>query len=73
MDPNANLAEQDRIIQDLSATVDRVDQRRLNDLRHDLCKWIDCGGFQPEWNAHPQAAHYFALLYGFDVPSLIQE
>lgn len=51
MDPNANLAEQDRL---LNAET-RTDKQRRSELRQALQAWIASGGFQPTWNAYPTA------------------
>ena len=57
MDPNANLAEQERILNEDSATRDRS---RLKDLRFALRSWLDRGGFRPSnWSECPKASAYY--------------
>lgn len=57
MDPNANLSEQSRLLN----TTARSDRARLSELRHALAGWLSGGGFQPDWNAHPDATKAFKL------------
>jgi hypothetical protein len=65
MDPNANLAEQERII--IRVEVDapmrrpfkRQQAERLLDLRQALYDWIRDGGFEPDWSKAPNAAKYY--------------
>lgn len=62
MDPNANLAEQQRILDrglTRGATYYYVDQSRLAELRRALCDWLRRGGFAPDWAAHPRGAESF--------------
>jgi hypothetical protein len=53
MDPNANLAEQETLVNSL--TRDGHDNDRLLDLRLALAHWIDNGGFAPNWDKYPIA------------------
>ena len=61
MDPNANLAAQERILTEYANTCGPVPDatRRLRELREALVDWLDRGGFQPDWRAYPQAAKYW--------------
>jgi hypothetical protein len=72
MDPNANLQEQERILDRFSASTGTLDKRtrniiaslstdheRLWDLRQALYDWIRDGGFQPDWTLAPNAAKYY--------------
>jgi hypothetical protein len=54
MDPNANLAEQERIL-----TSSPIDRARLRELRDALREWLGNGGFAPDWARHPKAAKYY--------------
>jgi hypothetical protein len=56
MDPNANLQEQANLI---GRTDYGIDRRRLAELRRALQAWIAGGGFQPTWQAYPEAAREF--------------
>lgn len=53
MDPNANLAEQRRLIADMLGANDEIDTGdalRLAELAQALDEWISRGGFLPkEW------------------------
>lgn len=55
MDPNANLAEQERLLD----SQERHDRRRLSELRHALEDWLAGGGFAPDWNKYPDASKAF--------------
>ena len=55
MDPNANLKEQN----DLLDSVDEFDQERIADLREALYDWLARGGFQPDWDKYTQAGIAF--------------
>ncbi len=62
MDPNANLAEQDRIIvRNTGGSFAPVmgDLDRLRELRKSLRVWLANGGFEPDWTAFPLAAQSF--------------
>jgi hypothetical protein len=71
MDPNANLAEQERLLtyddptlrvifggSTLTQTHRRM-AARLIDLRQALYDWIRDGGFEPDWNLAPNARKYY--------------
>jgi len=58
MDPNANLAEQDRILR-ARLPGERTDAGRLAELRAALAGWLHRGGFQPDWSACPTAARHW--------------
>jgi hypothetical protein len=68
MDPNANLAEQERIIRawdyrSVSAGSPPADERaRLAELRAALVAWLERGGFPPTWTAAPFAVVYYIHL-----------
>lgn len=73
MDPNANLAEQDRILaKPPCASADPLghgllssyDRYRLYDLRVALRDWIAGRGFEPDWQAYPNAARYYQRWRG---------
>lgn len=51
MDPNANLAEQNSL---LDTTIPR-ELRRRAELRRALQEWIAGGGFEPDWKKYPAA------------------
>jgi hypothetical protein len=59
MDPNANLAEQERIIRGMKAKAHPEDRYRLRALRASLCDWLRAGGFEPEWHRFNRASVYF--------------
>lgn len=71
MDPNANLAEQERLLTAGDMTLrtifggattiinDRRMNERLIDLRQALYDWIRNGGFEPDWTAAPNARTYY--------------
>lgn len=54
MDPNSNLAAQNRLLQ--QSTLDTVDKARRRELREALAGWLARGGFPPDWTRYPQAA-----------------
>jgi len=58
MDPNANLAEQQRILR-ARQPGSRTDAGRLQELRAALAQWLHAGGFEPTWDAYPTAARYW--------------
>lgn len=70
MDPNANLAEQERILAEIprvptSSTLLLRDKRaRLKELRVALVDWLKAGGFEPAWSKCPKATRYFAGRWG---------
>ena len=51
MDPNANLAEQSRLLQAES----RHDKQRRAELRRALQEWLARGGYAPTWADYPDA------------------
>ena len=55
MDPNANLAEQARLVD----ATEREDIMRRKELREALQNWLDHGGFVPTWKAYPAASKAF--------------
>lgn len=66
MDPNANLIEQEQIIDalvDFVVPLDLQEERalkaRLRVLRGSLRQWIQYGGFEPDWTKTPRASKYF--------------
>jgi hypothetical protein len=61
MDPNANLMEQE-IILTVYASGSIIVARskyRLTELREALARWLDRGGFPPDWTRCPKAAKYY--------------
>lgn len=56
MDPNANLQEQEDL---LTRTDVSFDEEWLLNLRFNLCQWLRMGGFEPDWEACPNAAAYY--------------
>jgi len=60
MDPNANLQEQEEILNRYGAPGQQMDDRyRLRELREALQVWIARGGFEPDWSKAPRAAKYY--------------
>lgn len=62
MDPDANLREQEQIINRRGATRGSVyysDVARLDELRRALGEWLARGGFDPNWTYGPTASIYF--------------
>ncbi len=65
MDPNANLAEQEELLQEMSEYDDHAHPAYINadadlsELRDELMTWIKRGGFLPDWTKAPNAARYF--------------
>jgi hypothetical protein len=57
MDPDANLKEQDQLVQ--LEQPDTHDRARLTELRRALREWIARGGFAPNWPAYPAGAASF--------------
>ena len=53
MDPNANLAEQQTILDN-----DTIDRARLRELREALADWLANGGFEPNWTAYSASSAY---------------
>jgi hypothetical protein len=70
MDPNANLAQQESILESLYALdakePDAYTNYERNSLldelvsfRQDLDDWLRSGGFEPDWSKAPKARVYF--------------
>lgn len=59
MDPNANLQEQERILQQPLYERPHHAQVRLRELRQALTGWLSAGGFEPDWSDCPNAARYY--------------
>ena len=63
MDPNANLAEQERLIARINqyATWSFKIQleRELSEFQQALYDWIRDGGFEPDWNKAPHARKHY--------------
>lgn len=55
MDPNANLQEQERILE-LGLVADYA---RLWELRQALDRWLEARGSEPDWLRAPRAARYY--------------
>jgi hypothetical protein len=62
MDPEANLAEQERLVL-YGAARTRAESDRLRELRTELNNWLARGGFEPRWSQHPAAAYAFKRRY----------
>lgn len=63
MDPNANLQQQQLLINE---TPRQDADGELYQLRHDLSAWMRRGGFQPNWDAYPEATKEFRLWHRFN-------
>lgn len=67
MDPNANLLEQEQLLEALDSTPKRfaacrrAARARLKELRYALKAWLDTGGFAPEWSRAPKASARFCF------------
>jgi hypothetical protein len=59
MDPNANIAEQDRIMAIPYAQRTRAAHARLRELRAALDEWRARGGFDPEWGTYPRVLRHY--------------
>lgn len=60
MDPNANLQEQERLIEQHVQAFGRVrPSSDLRELQSALREWLDRGGFAPDWSQAPRAAKYY--------------
>jgi hypothetical protein len=60
MDPNANMAEQERIIRRRGIRASHPgDMARMRELRAALLGWLRAGGFQPDWARYPNASEYY--------------
>jgi len=65
LDPNANLLEQERLIEWLSGSAGRRsadlfdNARRLRELRLALFAWLDSGGPEPDWSRAPRARQIY--------------
>lgn len=64
MDPNANLRQQEYLIDvKINSGTHGVDRKRaraeLNELRGALKGWLQGGGFEPAWSEAPLARKYF--------------
>lgn len=70
MDPNANLAQQEDVLQKMSALdasepgpFTNYERASLHDeligFRLALENWLRSGGFEPDWSKAPQARKYF--------------
>ena len=58
MDPNANVQEQERILEGTQSD-QRANSARLLDLRQALYDWLRDGGFEPDWSAVPRARGFY--------------
>lgn len=58
MDPNANLLEQEAILEGTQSD-QRGTRARLLDLRQALYDWIRDGGFEPDWTKAPRARGFY--------------
>ena len=67
MDPDANLQEQERILDQSTAIFGRENLRtlppdvmpRMRELQAALRAWLQAGGFAPDWSKAPRAAKYY--------------
>jgi hypothetical protein len=66
MDPDANLIEQEQLLDAradwiamLTPNQDDHAASRLRELRAALRGWLRAGGFEPDWTKAPTAARYF--------------
>lgn len=63
MDPNANLAEQERLyVVNGGKSLHfwpKDDRIRLRALRDALADWCFRGGFEPDWSIAPVARRYY--------------
>lgn len=63
MDPNANLQEQERILngrkREPREPFSDIDAPRLRELREALNTWLVNGGFEPDWTKAPNASRYY--------------
>jgi len=61
MDPDANLAEQERLISEMATSDDTTDADivLLAKLRYALSRWLQSGGFEPDWTAGPTARRFY--------------
>lgn len=65
MDPDANLQEQERLLQ--QRTRGSADRGRLRDLREALWRWLNRRGHEPRWSECPRAAVHFKSYGGSNV------
>ena len=63
MDPNANLAEQERALRDImrARTLTHMHEAidELIGLREDMHDWLTSGGSEPDWAQAPLALEYY--------------
>lgn len=57
MDPNACL-------QRLGRAILNEDNEETRHAAGDLCRWIQRGGFKPDWSAEPLATAYYCGRFG---------
>lgn len=57
MDPNANLRDQEALLQ--LGKLQSYQRDRLHELRVALRDWIRGGGFEPDWASCPKASSYY--------------
>ena len=64
MDPNATLAEMDRIMSAANGKISHVkgaDRARLIELTTALREWWIAGGFDPNWDLYPFGTTRFVV------------
>lgn len=59
MDPNANLREQEALIE-----AKQTRSARMRELREALWGWLRGHGFEPEWHKCPKAAKHYRSYGG---------
>jgi hypothetical protein len=62
MDPNANLAEQQALMERssvLGKSEVAKNKPRLAELRTALSDWLAAGGFEPNWKEYPRPSWFF--------------
>ena len=74
MDPNANLAEQERALRDImrARTLTHMHQAidELIGLREDMHDWLTSGGSEPNWATSPLAREYYLPKVTITYPRL---
>jgi hypothetical protein len=59
MDPNANAAEQETIMNTPYRQRTPVQHARLRELRRALDDWRAAGGYEPDWIQYPHLARRY--------------
>jgi len=67
MDPNANLAHQDRLVTAAATQpIHNYDRYALFDLRQALREWLLSGGYQPDWQRYPAGTASYRKWAGME-------